>query len=390
MSDDYFEDISFDDSDDGDDGPLMDADEAQDAAVAAAEAADKAEAEAPVKDEDADELEESKPDDRAVKFKVDGKSKAAKEPETKEPAAKDEAKDAEKEEREADADGLLSKTVKVKIDGEESEINVKGLVEDYQRNGSGARRLQEAARVEQELQEREQGIKDLVSGLTPKTAFETIENLWTNHLRGQRSQARDTLREAATSFLEKIIAEDELSPEEKWQRRYDADMAEKEKIIEAERSQRLENEHATELQKRLVYGEPVMVEALNRYGIPRESEFGKEIEDALFKHCQAGEHVSKEIAELVVSRYHQKYSKLREAASADLDADTLMQQNPELVSKLIARHREQTLQARTTATGETTARASQPPSTAPRRRRSAPTNGHYDRFEDAVPDARKR
>lgn len=375
--------------------------EAVDSSIAASAAEVASESEAAVEFESEPESEpvdepaatEGIPDDAegtGATAEEEGEEELAPPAAEPQPAKKPEKKVSGKAEEKPPPDPLAVEVEVELADGTKGKKTVDFLVREYQKGYDSGRRFREAEAKLQEANQREAGVQEIIRGLSPGRAVETLKQLWTNRHRGDIERARVELREELTSALEAMLDEDELPPEEKVRRMSERQRGEYERRIKEfeDREQKRAEAHAFDA--RIARGNPLYLAALAKYEIPHDSDFAQEAGRLLTDHARQGHEITKEVAEYVAQEYAQRQQKIRAQIEQGLNAEYLFEKRPEVVQELLAKHREKLKQARTTPGSGTPGKGSNQPPTPTQGRRHKPgaSDKYVSAWEDVVPKRR--
>jgi hypothetical protein len=226
---------------------------------------------------------------------------------------------------EAKPEAVVPRKIKVKVDGNESEIDEAELVSRYQKSTSAEKKFQEAS---QKMKQTEAFMKQLkedpISVLNNPALGLDFRRVAESYLEGilqdELMDPKDKKLRDTESELEKYRREDK-------QRREDA--AREQEVRRAEEFERLKTKHAEEYTKSFS-------EALETEGLPKSPQTVRRMAQYMEQAIKAGVKVSAaEVAALVKDDYIQEQRALMSGMDAERLAELLGEEG---VSKLRARN----------------------------------------------------
>ncbi len=271
----------------------------------------------------------------------------------------------------------------VKVKGEEDrfwdEIPEDEKVEEYQKGRHSHRRWTEAKQMYDAATE-------VMGGMKPDKALDSLSQWFTRWTNGSPSQARDLLRDKVVEWLEGVVAEEELPEGERVRLQMQRDLDAANERAERAEADRKARQKADAEAQRLERANEAYYAALRAKNIPEDDPYAVEVNRTLTALFKEGYEITEEVANDAAARWAAHRKRVVEQSLGSLSYDEIEAARPD-VAEEASKRATANLRARSTKRGP---KAPPPDGTPTRTRRSRSAAStkqpdHVDRFEDILP-----
>ena len=236
-------------------------------------------------------------------------------------------------------------THKVKINGEEYDLSTDDLIAGYQQAAASQQKFQRAAEVEKAAR----NVIDNV--LNPETSVDTMIDLYTDQMGGDREKAADMVDEIIGKRIQHLINLEEMSEDER--KLHDLE-AEKERMaaqLEAAQADQKAQQQAEYIKYQNSQAVPLLDRAISKYNLEVGSAQDAEASQILAEYVRQGHSITQDLADQTVAEVINRRQDLLHSTLSGMTPEDLLSTNPDLAKQVQQAKAEELKASRTTETG---------------------------------------